>query len=578
MFAVRIGLFRLLVLAVFLVPATAYAQSASLSIEFALTSGTPIAGTNLEFTVTANNEGPDPAATTVVTFDVLTNSTFVSLVTPGGWSCITPGPGGTGTITCTIASFAPGSASFVLTVATLASSPQGTPVTITGSITSATSDPDPNDNTNQLTILLVWQSNLGVTKTGPANAFAGALITYTIAINNPGPSNAADLTVTDTFGAPLRFVSVTAPGWACVTPAVGSSGTVTCTNPQIPVGVTNLTLRVDTSPSTAPTSVTNDVSVSASTDPAGPRPASATTQVTASADLLITKSSAPTPLVAGQAITYTITVTQQGPSDAANVVVTDPLPSAVQFQSITAPGWTCTTPAVGSSGTVSCTRTPLPAGGYPITIQGTVLASTPAGTIIANTASVTSATPDPTQPNTATASGAASTQADLSITITDSPDPVAAGANLTYQVVVANAGPSDAINPTMSVLLDAQLGFSSVATPPGWTCTTPAIGASGTVACNATTIATGASAAFTIVSSTRVGVLRPPGAVVISASATTGSGTPDPNTANNTASATTSVTDAAAIPTLSDLALVAMAALLALVAILRLHTFRSPRV
>jgi uncharacterized repeat protein (TIGR01451 family) len=696
----RPGLIGILVLAALLIPATAYAQSASLSVGLAFTSGTPIAGGNLTFEVTANNEGPDPALTTVLTFDVPTNSTFVSLVTPAGWSCTPLSPGATGTITCTTPAFVPGSDVFTLTVATSAASPQGTPVTITASITSATSDPDPDDNSNQLTIFLVWQSNLSVTKTGPASAFAGTAITYTIAIANPGPSNAADLTVTDTFAAPLRFVGITAPGWACVTPAVGSAGTVSCTNPQIPVGTTSLTLGLDTSPSAAPTSVTNDVSVSASTDPAGPRLASATTQLTASADLTIAKSSAPTTPVAGQAIVYTITIVQNGPSDAANVTLTDPLPSAVLFQSITAPGWSCTTPAVGASGPVSCARTPLLAGSYTITIQGTVSPSTPAGTAVSNTATVTSDTPDPTLPNTATASGMAATQADLtlaksaspttpvagqtivytitigqtgpsdaanvtltdplpsavlfqsitapgwpcttppagasgavtctrtslaagsytitidgtvspstpagttvtntasvtsstpdptlpntataggtttaqadlSITITDSPDPVAAGGSLTYQVVVTNGGPSDAINPSMSVLLDAALQFSTAAAPPGWTCTTPAVGASGTVACSAATIASGAVASFTIVTSVRSG----PGAVTLSASATTSSSTPDPNAANNSASAITAI-GAAAIPTLSDLVFVALAALLALVAVLKLGAARSGR-
>ena len=185
MSALRPHVITLLVLAALLAPAIALADSASTSIEFALTSGLPIAGSNLAFTITANNEGPDPAANTTVTFGVPTNSTFVSRTVPGGWSCSTLTPGTTGTITCTIASFAPGSASFVLTAATMGTSPQGTPVTITGSITSTTSDPDPGDNTGELTVLLIWQSNLAVTKSGSASAFAGAQIVYTISINNP---------------------------------------------------------------------------------------------------------------------------------------------------------------------------------------------------------------------------------------------------------------------------------------------------------------------------------------------------------------------------------------------------------
>jgi uncharacterized repeat protein (TIGR01451 family) len=573
----RAYLIRLLVLAAFLVPAIAYAQSASTSIEFALTSGTPIAGTNLEFTVRANNEGPDPAATTAVTFDVPTNSTFVSLVTPGGWSCITPAPGGTGTITCSIASFVPGSDAFVLTVATVSTSPQGTPVTITGSISSATPDPGPNDNAGQLTIVLIWQANLAVVKSGPANAFAGAIIDYTISIDNPGPSPAADLDVSDTFAAPLRFVSVVAPGWTCTTPAVGAPGTVHCTNPEIPAGTTNLTMQLDTPTSTLPASVTNGVSVSASSDPGAPRSASSTALLTTSADLTIAKASVPATPVAGQTLTYTITVTQNGPSDAANVVLTDPLPAALAFQSVTAAGWNCTTPIVGASGTLNCTRTSLSPGASTITIGGLLRASTPSGALVSNTASLTSDTPDPALPNTATANATAATQADLSISITDGPDPVVRGRNLTYQVVVTNSGPSDASNPTLSVVLDPALGFASAIPAAGWNCVTPAIGASGTILCSAAAIPGGASANFVIVVTSPLG--PNPGAagsVVVSTSATAGTSTPDPNSANNAAVATTLVTNSTLIPTVSAVILAAMTAMLVLFALFRLRARRIP--
>jgi uncharacterized repeat protein (TIGR01451 family) len=193
-----------------------------------------------------------------------------------------------------------------------------------------------------------------------------------------------------------------------------------------------------------------------------------------------------------------------------------------------------------------------------------------------DTASVTSTTPDPTTPNSATASGVASFHADLSITIADSPDPVAAGGNLTYQVVVTNDGPSDAASPSLAVVLDTALHFLSVASAPGWTCTTPVTGQSGTVACTAPLIAKAASASFTIVTFPRVSV-PPPGTAVISTSASTTSSTTDPNPANNSASATTTVAGAAVIPTLSELAFVAMAAMLALVAMLKLSALRSPR-
>ena len=72
---------------------------------------------------------------------------------------------------------------------------------------------------------------------------------------------------------------------------------------------------------------------------------------------------------------------------------------------------------------------------------------------------------DPTTPNTATASTTVQARADLSITKTDSPDPVTAGKNLTYTVQVTNGGPSTASAVTVTDTLPAGVTFVS-ATPP----------------------------------------------------------------------------------------------------------------
>src|SRR5438445_607440 len=73
--------------------------------------------------------------------------------------------------------------------------------------------------------------------------------------------------------------------------------------------------------------------------------------------------------------------------------------------------------------------------------------------------------------------------ADLSITKSDSPDPVAPGGTLTYTITIGNAGPNAAVNVTMSDPLPPQTTFQSVAAPAGWSCTTPAVGTTGTVSC-----------------------------------------------------------------------------------------------
>src|SRR5207245_1602914 len=269
--------------------------------------------------------------------------------------------------------------------------------------------------------------------------------------------------------------------------------------------------------------------------------ATATTTVRAEADLSITKTDSPDPVRPGGSLTYTVSVTNGGPNAAASVTMNDPLPALTTFQSETHPaGWTCTTPAVGSTGTVSCTTASLASGAtatFTIVVQ--VSPSTPDGTTISNTASVTSTTSDPNLlNNTATATTTVRAEADLSITKTDSPDPVRPGGSLTYTVSVTNGGPNAAASVTMNDPLPALTTFQSETHPAGWTCTTPAVGSTGTVSCTTASLASGATATFTIV--VQVSPSTPDG-TTISNTATVTSTTSDPNLLNNTATATTTV-------------------------------------
>ena len=73
------------------------------------------------------------------------------------------------------------------------------------------------------------EADMGVSKTGPDQAAAGANVSYTIEVLNVGPDDAGTATLTDPLPSGMTFVSLSSPtGWNCSTPAVGSNGTVSC--------------------------------------------------------------------------------------------------------------------------------------------------------------------------------------------------------------------------------------------------------------------------------------------------------------------------------------------------------------
>ena len=114
---------------------------------------------------------------------------------------------------------------------------------------------------------------------------------------------------------------------------------------------------------------------------------------TASADLGVALTVLPNPVLAGQNLTYTATVTNKGPALATSVTLTDALPASVTFVSAS-PG------CVNLGGKVVCNIGTLPSGGV---TNFTVVVTPTAGVPITNSLAVASSTPDPnTANNTAT--------------------------------------------------------------------------------------------------------------------------------------------------------------------------------
>ena len=134
----------------------------------------------------------------------------------------------------------------------------------------------------------------------------------------------------------------------------------------------------------------------------------------ASADLKVVKT-APGIVTAGTDLTYTITLNNNGPSDAQNVVVSDVLPANTTFVSETHPaGFTSATSNVGGVVTVTeSTPTFTFGAAATFTIVVHVSSSAPQNSVISNTAQVTSTTPNP-NPADSTSTAEAATEAPTS--------------------------------------------------------------------------------------------------------------------------------------------------------------------
>ncbi len=326
-------------------------------------------------------------------------------------------------------------------------------------------------------------ADLSITKVEDTDpVVAGTPLTYTLTVANAGPNAAAAASWSDTLPAGTTFVSLAgAGGWSCTTPTVGSTGTVSCATPLFAVGsaVFTLTVAVDAAlPSGLVLSNTATVDAATGDPAAANDAATATTTVTALADLAVAKAASGGTATAGLDFGYTLTVTNAGPSVAAGVTVGDPLPAGTTFVALAAPaGWSCTTPPVGSGGNVSCTTATLVSGPAAFSVTVHVGAGVTAGSTLTNTASVSAATSDPAPGNNAaTVVTPVVAPAALSATKSVAGD-LTPGGTIFYTLVLTNAGPADQSDnagdelvdsvPTGLILVGATATSGTAAADPG---------------------------------------------------------------------------------------------------------------
>ncbi len=409
----------------------------------------------LTYTMQVTNNGPSTFfAENITVVDALpANVSYVSSNVSGDGYC--DGPDGSNQLTCylpnltgdggpqssaaiTVHGIAPSIPGFITNTATVSTGPQ-------------TQDPNLVNNTSSAMVEVIPRSDLGIVKTASPDPsyLEYSTITYGLDVTNSGPEDAIDVLVTDDLPTQVRDVTATATQGSCSV----AGTTVTCDFDDMAVGasghVTITVVPTMIGPLINQASVTGnvfDADLSNNQD-------SIQTTVLPMADLGIVKSGPDYEVYHGDTFSYTIEVTNYGPSTATSVTIVDTLPQEVDYVS---DNYGC----IYNSGshTLNCNTLFL----FPGTSTGyfEVIANDHGPTTNEVTISAAEFDPPDGQLNTDTVSVFIHRKADLEITKT-APAQAYRGEELTYSLAVTNRGPSQARNVFVVDPLPADVKYIS---------------------------------------------------------------------------------------------------------------------
>ena len=292
-------------------------------------------------------------------------------------------------------------------------------------------------------VAVVPEPNLVLTKTAsPLPAPAGGSVSFTIVYGNIGTGPATDAVLTDPVPTHLTFVSATGGGtlvggdvvWNLGAVAPGGSGSVTATfdvASPLPTGTSTTNIATITETSIAQ-SVQSVIGVPIESNPAY--------EIVASA---------PNPFVAGGQATYTITYSNLGTADSVNTVLTAAYPAPITFFDASP------LPDGGTDNTWNIGTLPPGAG-------GTITVTVDIGSPLANGSTLsTGFTVNDVFGNdtTATATNTVQSAPQLTLAITDVPDPAPADGLVLYDVVFTNPGTDSAFNVVLNLSYDPLLTY-----------------------------------------------------------------------------------------------------------------------
>ena len=416
-----------------------------------------IVGDHLIYTLSVTNNGPSGAKTVSVS-QVLPSSTIFYAAAASQGSVAQSG----GLVTANLGQMsAHGVATVTVIVIPTAIG------TISTSATVSSEQPDFNLANNTATLFSTVNpptSDLAVGLTAsPATMVVGGSLTYTMSLTNNGPSSASGVFVTNVFPAGVVLLSETVSQGSLSV----NGNTVVCSLGTMTNGAI-ATAIVQATPLAQGTLVATATALGNQVDPVLPNnSAMAFVTVGPAADLALTLTARPSPVVLYSNVTFLGTVTNFGPSVATNVVITQTLPIGATIVSIT--------PSQGSydlSGqTLTAHLGALPIGGNAsLTV---IVATTKLGTLTSS-ANVSASLTDPNPANNSGVVSASVAQPFVSIapagvTLTSEsfqpPDgSIDPGETVTIQFRLQNLG--NVVNTNLTATLQASGGVTPVTTTP----------------------------------------------------------------------------------------------------------------
>src|SRR5439155_217810 len=431
------------------------------------------AGNYINYVLTVSNNGPLNGVSETLTDSLSSELQNATYCVDGASAC---DPAAAGALSwsgplSTLGAINAGSSKLVRIRAQIAPGSTVDSIDNTASL-SAQSPSDPtssNDTSAMVTTTFSPETDLTLSKSGPASAKAGNYINYVLTVSNNGPSNGASATLTDSLSSELQNAPYCVDGASACNPAAAGalswSGTLSRLG-AINAGASKVVrIRDQIKPGSTASSIDNSASLSAQSpsDPTSSNDTSSTVTTTVSrkADLAVSKSG-PASAKAGNYINYVLTVSNNGPSNGVSETLTDSLSSELQNATYCVDGASACDPA--AAGALSWSG--------PLSTLGAINAGSsklvriraqikPGSTVdsIDNSASLAAQSPsDPTSSNdtSSTVTTTVSREADLAVS-KSGPASAKAGNYINYVLTVSNNGPSNGVSETLTDSLSSEL-------------------------------------------------------------------------------------------------------------------------